>query len=325
MKIGLLISEEGDPSWQKMFFWIKSFGHEPIVIYDTELVNNLELILLFEEGKSIFCLKNIYENLIDFNKIDIFFQRKWNGNIFQSITSKDKSFENQEIIALREFILHDLKIKGKLIGFCSKESNNKLIQLATAQRVGFKVPKTVITNIKKKLTNEFKNDKIILKAMDSVFLKVIDNKIMTNYTERVKLNEIESDFFCSMFQLEIKKRTELRIFYFLENFYSVASIANDINEEVDIRILIAENKIEYYPFDLPKTLKEKIIELMRELDLDMGSLDLIVDNDENYYFIDLNPFGQISMLSSTCFPFIEKDIVFKLINQNEKASKNNVN
>jgi hypothetical protein len=128
-----------------------------------------------------------------------------------------------------------------------------------------------------------------------------------------------------MFQLEIKKRTELRIFYFLENFYSVASIANDINEEVDIRILIAENKIEYYPFDLPKTLKEKIIELMRELDLDMGSLDLIVDNDENYYFIDLNPFGQISMLSSTCFPFIEKDIVFKLINQNEKASKNNVN
>ena len=95
MKIGLLISEEGDPSWQKLFFWIKSFGHEPIVIYDKELIDNLGLILLFEDGNPSFCMKDIYGNLIDLDKIDIFFQRKWNGNLFHSINSFDKAFENQ--------------------------------------------------------------------------------------------------------------------------------------------------------------------------------------------------------------------------------------
>ncbi len=325
MKIGLLISEEGDPSWQKLFFWIKSFGHEPIVIYDKELIDNLGLILLFEDGNPSFCMKDIYGNLIDLDKIDIFFQRKWNGNLFHSINSFDKAFENQEIMALRDFILHDLKIKGKLVGFCTKDSNNKLIQLSTAQRIGLNIPKTVITNAKKKLTNRFINNKFIIKAMDGVYLNINENKILTNYTERIKLPEIETDFFCSMFQLEIEKKTELRVFYFLGNFYSVASISNDINEEVDIRILIAENKVEYYPFDLPKSIKVKIVELMMELDLDMGSLDFIVDKSENYYFIDLNPFGQISMLSSTCFPYIEKDIVTNLIIQHEKKSKNIVN
>jgi hypothetical protein len=37
MKIGLLISEEGDPSWQKMRNWIQKFGHEAIIIYDYEI------------------------------------------------------------------------------------------------------------------------------------------------------------------------------------------------------------------------------------------------------------------------------------------------
>ena len=163
----------------------------------------------------------------------------------------------------------------------------------------------------------FQNKKIITKSIEAVFISKEDDTINTNYTSKVDIQKIDDVFFSTKFQEEIQKKTELRIFFFRKKIYTVAALSDHFENEIDIRILIAEEKIEYYPFKLSIILKKKLNKLMNLLHLEMASIDIIVDKEDNYYFIDLNPYGQLSMLSLTCFPNIERDIVKKIINDYE--------
>lgn len=330
MKIGLLVSEESDPSWQKMHEWIKYFGHDPIIIFDSEIERNNSLKLYMNNKGLSVSIVDDYCNIIDFEQIDIFFQRKWIGSVLNNHEKEknDKSeteFINNELIALRDFILFELKKSNKIIGYCSKESSNKLIQLFFAMQCGLRIPNTLITNIDAIAREVFKSQKIITKAIDGVFLSNINGKYFTNYTSNISLDSLEKKFFITQFQSKINKYTELRIFYLLGTFYCMASLCNYFEDEVDIRILLAENKVEYYPFKLANNIKIKIRRLMNRLELDTASIDMIIDPKGHYYFIDLNPHGQFSMLSSTCYPFLEKDIVIKLINEQKKRKGNSFN
>src|SRR5690606_37104626 len=121
-------------------------------------------------------------------------------------------------------------------------------------------------------------------------------------------------FFPALFQVKVKKAIELRIFAFFDLIFCTAFISSreSNKSEIDVRILIAEGKTESYPFLLPASIKEKINSMMKALKLDMASIDLIIDEEGEYVFLDLNPFGQISMLSDS-FSHLEKDVVNKVI------------
>jgi len=65
---------------------------------------------------------------------------------------------------------------------------------------------------------------------------------------------------------------------------------------------------------LSEDLKEKIILLMKILDLNTGSIDLIKSTDEKIYFLEINPIGQYGMVSSPCNYYLDKLIAKTLIN-----------
>lgn len=54
------------------------------------------------------------------------------------------------------------------------------------------------------------------------------------------------------------------------------------------------------PYQLPQAVKEKLVLLMKKLELKTGSIDMIVDHQDNYIFLEVNPVGQVGMTSVPC-------------------------
>jgi D-alanine-D-alanine ligase-like ATP-grasp enzyme len=54
------------------------------------------------------------------------------------------------------------------------------------------------------------------------------------------------------------------------------------------------------PITLPADVEEKLDRLFRALDLNTGSVDMIVDEEGEFVFLEINPTGQYSYVSKIC-------------------------
>jgi glutathione synthase/RimK-type ligase-like ATP-grasp enzyme len=71
------------------------------------------------------------------------------------------------------------------------------------------------------------------------------------------------------------------------------------------------------PVQIPSEIKNKLILLMKQLQLESGSIDMIVTPNNEYVFLEVNPVGQFDYVSKLCNYFIEKEIAVKLIEMNK--------
>jgi glutathione synthase/RimK-type ligase-like ATP-grasp enzyme len=190
---------------------------------------------------------------------------------------------------------------------------NKLIALHEAKKINFKIPNTIIS----KYTNNIRhfvsqNSPCITKDIQDVILLKYEDSICTSSTQKVDIEELTlSQYGYSLFQKEIKKRYELRIFYFLEDIYAMAIFSQmDANSQTDFRLanINSRKPIRQVPFCLPKMIEKQLKKLMKSLNLESGSIDMIVDNDNNYWFLEVNPVGQFHFLSQVCNYNIEQKI-----------------
>ena len=116
-------------------------------------------------------------------------------------------------------------------------------------------------------------------------------------------------FFPSLFQVEVKKDYELRIFYLRGDFYAMAIFSQEYEmARTDFRKYSGEKPLKCVPYSLPDEIKKKLKKLMDMLSLNTGSIDMIVDTAQKYYFLEVNPSGQFGMTSEPCNYYLEKKI-----------------
>lgn len=184
---------------------------------------------------------------------------------------------------------------------------NKLQVLDLASKYGFKTPRyEIISNLNQIKHNGFSTDKFVTKAICEGIFNIIGIHQFTSYTESYQLkdfvgSEICTEIFPSLIMEQIEKKIEVRSFFLNGIFYSMA-IFSQTNEQtkVDFRKYdeIKPNKCE--AFQLPKKTEEKLRKMFKELNLNCGSIDLILDNNDNYVFLEINPIGQYNMTSEPC-------------------------
>lgn len=133
---------------------------------------------------------------------------------------------------------------------------------------------------------------------------------MFNYTQKINLEKIETNSFAvSLVQNYIEKKYELRVFYFEKLFYTMAIFSqNDSKTSVDFRNYNKEKPNRTVPYKLPYEVEQKLINLMDKLDLNCGSIDMIVEKNNEYVFLEVNPIGQFGMISSPCNYNLERII-----------------
>jgi len=320
MTIGIL-SQTDDSSTDNVIDWLSFYDIDFVRINEEELNHcKIEFNILNNKNSLIYVVN---DEIINFDDIDMFWNRKWNMSSFnynETLPIEVGTHINDEFFVLKTFILQYLHTKNKLIGFVDGNANNKIIQLIFAKKNNLLIPETQIINNRSSIN--FINP--ITKPLSNVIsIKLEDKSFLTSYTSKVNTDSIPKEFGLSLIQENIFKEYEIRTFFIDNTIYSMAMFSTlDINDNVDFRRTKAQNNIKRLPYSLPFEVAESIISLMKDLNLEMGSIDLIKSTNGKYYFLEVNPNGQYGMLSNSCNYNLDKIIANYLINMTNEIKRN---
>jgi ATP-GRASP peptide maturase of grasp-with-spasm system len=221
----------------------------------------------------------------------------------------------------RSYISEINKIKDYIYGLSERISLsvssylnadlNKLEVLKYAKDLGLDIPRTIVANTDSEVTNLlYQRDtekSIITKAINDGVYFFGKKNAYYSYTEKYDPESIKSTYFFSLFQYEVNKHFEIRSFYLKGEFYSMAIISqNNEQTKVDFRKYDSKRPNRTVPYNLPKLIKKKLMDLFIKLDLNSGSVDLIRDQDGRYIFLEINPVGQFGMVAYPCNYPIDK-------------------
>jgi len=200
---------------------------------------------------------------------------------------------------------------------------NKLITLDCAINLNIEIPKTIITTSKSELISfKNKNNRIISKCVGNIPQMRIEDEVLILRTEEVNyefINQLPTTFMPSLFQEYIEKEYELRIFYLDHKLYSMAIFSqSNPNTKIDFRNIDTKNPNRTVPYKLPVEVENKLIQLMVDLNITTGSIDMIKCTDGRYFFLECNPVGQFGMTSYPCNYHLEEKIADHLIVLNGK-------
>lgn len=175
-------------------------------------------------------------------------------------------------------------------------AENKPVQLGLAQKVGFAVPKTLITNQASKLTNVAGQGKVAIKGLDTILLRD-RNTERFGYTVMTSLEEVRPEDVSSfpvIAQEPLNGKTDLRVTVVGEEVFCVSITDKGKPIDGDWR----RKRKELLSFEYhrpPDTVKSHCIELTKHLGLAFGAIDLAVMQDV-YYFLEINPTGEWAWL-----------------------------
>jgi ATP-GRASP peptide maturase of grasp-with-spasm system len=193
--------------------------------------------------------------------------------------------------------------------------------LSLARSVGLKTPEFYVIN-ERQLAPRLLEDghQYITKAMsDGVYLfdSETDRKGYFTYTESFDAESLASypdRIPPSFLQSKIEKNYEVRVFYLDGRFFAWAIISqSSIQTSTDYRKYNHQKPNRVVPYSLPADLEQKLLDLFCKIGLNTGSVDLMVDSDNDYYFLEVNPVGQFGALSKLTNYQLEVEIARWLI------------
>ena len=177
---------------------------------------------------------------------------------------------------------------------------NKLFQMSTASKIGLKVSDTIITNNPEELLFFCRkhNGEIAVKMISGhVFSVAGSNKTFYIYTQKIKEKELikrtENIKLTPILAQEyINKKIELRVTIVNKKVFACAIYSqNSERTRNDWRRYDFEN-VKHEKYNIPKEIEEKLLILMDIWKISFGAIDLILTQDDEYVFLEINPHGQ---------------------------------
>lgn len=198
---------------------------------------------------------------------------------------------------------------------------NKLMVLEKAKTAELIIPETRILNTRKDIASFFEecHEGMISKAIYNSFNFKRDDKHYAHPTLKVtadSIGNLPEHIGPSLFQQEVRKKVDLRICVVGNRIFCGAIFSqNNPKTRTDFRQYDHSLPNRVVPFELPETISAKLFNLMGGLNLNFGLIDMVLSEDDQYYFLEVNPIGQFDALSTDCeFP-IEKTIAEYLIDR----------
>jgi ATP-GRASP peptide maturase of grasp-with-spasm system len=318
----IVFSKRDDSTTTNVLHWLKYFNEEFVRLNSNDEIK-LKYLRLDNHKTDIKC--SIGNKSFAISDVKHFWYRS-GGVRINGMQNVDKvspfyKFLNREMEEIETFFHNVLESKCG-INKLSDANIHKLKVLNTASGTGLIIPKTVITNSKKELQNFFKSLKtksVITKAIWNSFAYNFGEDLYVWQTTQINIekmsNKIPAKFFPSLFQEELDKKYELRIFYLDGRFFpSVIFSQNDPQTKVDFRNYNRTKPNRVNPFHLPKLVEKKIYILMKRLGINSGSIDMVYTKDGRFVFLEVNPVGQFAQVSMPCNYFLEREIAYELSN-----------
>jgi glutathione synthase/RimK-type ligase-like ATP-grasp enzyme len=267
-----------------------------------EFPQNVSCLIKLNNGDNQFSITTANWELSSNDIKSIWYRRPKNPD-FTNISFTQEEF----IFAIREsnsFLLNlwaILKDKKWVNNpFDLYRAERKAFQLKIATNCGFNVPNTIITNNFNAVSEfiEYNHRNVIAKPIShGGFGKEDEYAIYTSDLENSEYVINKEDIQNSPFILQekIKKKYDVRVSIFGTKIFAHKIQSKKDSDDIDWRVL-NPYEITYELLDLDHNLQDKIIQFMTLLNLKYCAMDFVVDINENWYFIEINPNGQFAWL-----------------------------
>lgn len=209
------------------------------------------------------------------------------------VAKENTDFVRRELLVCMDAFLEGLDHALQMNSFfVDKKAGNRLIQCMEAQRVGFSVPETLVTQdeaIARKFVTG--HEVVVTKALSFGSIS------KAPYEERVAFSTQLPDMFdlgglrcCpSLFQTSIKKKSDWRITT-VGNKVFAAKLPYKSDTHIDWRTL--SNGAQFESAELSLDVIEKLHLLCQNTGLLFGAHDFVETPDGEFFFLETNPAGQ---------------------------------
>ena len=196
------------------------------------------------------------------------------------------------------------------------KAEHKAVQLATARKLGFSVPRTVITNDSRGIVQVADGDhSVAVKGLDTVLVWQEDLETF-GYTTLVDTEFATQAYLSSaplIAQEALQHKLDLRVTVVGDQVFCAAVTVGDKPIRGDWRL--EKSDAEFRPFNLPVEISDKCVRLTRCLGLVFAAIDLAVQ-DGKYFFLEVNPTGEWGWLVDQTNLPIDRAIVDSLLPEN---------
>jgi ATP-GRASP peptide maturase of grasp-with-spasm system len=311
----LIKSNADDYSTTQVAKWLKHYNAEFLRLNDATLLKDLKItngeISFTHENKTI-TLSEVAKYWYRRGRWDTF-QRKNLQQVTDKAFHRYLNYFNKE--AERDVInrIEEVLAEKSVNRYQTSSNINKLAVLKTCETLEIKTPDTLVTN-SKTILKEFviKHGEVITKAVNNLDPRIkgeVYADVMTKKITLETLAKLPDQFNVSLFQNLVEKKFEIRAFFFVDTFYSMAIFSqSDDQTKVDFRNYNMESPNRCVPYQLPTALETKLKKLLKLYDLNSASLDIIYTADNEYSFLEINPIGQFDMTSKPCNYFLDEVI-----------------
>jgi len=323
----LIFSTAGDPSTLDVMRWINHLSNAKVVRINADQTYSVDLTFSEDDfhlrvDDDAFCLADVSSAWLrkgDFWFRDLFTPVAVPGS---SVLSSHLSHKLQrEDRTLRDHFHYVLRKRCAVLGSAKGSTPNKLIVLEHAREVGLRTPPFSVSTSRRHAQRLLESDcTYVSKAMsDGLYLfDTSESKAgYFTYTEALEphsLVGVGERMAPSFLQRHIEKKFELRIIFLDRMFLAVAIFSQaDDQTRVDYRKYNVEKPNRVIPFELPQEIVHKLSLLSDRLGLNTGSIDMIVDKEGQFYFLEVNPVGQFAGHSESCNLSIERLIAERLL------------
>lgn len=287
----------------------------PYLRINSEDIVNLS-ISFRPKGSIIVAIKDV---LYELNEVKTVYFRRAPTVFPNALHVADTSFLNRERKEFFEGIYLGLQARWINPIYSTYIAERKLYQLKIASQLGFRIPRTIVTNNPNHLTAfaEELSKNVVIKPI-SHGLQVSEDGTFSIYT-----SEIRNFDFCSdqrlfeapvLVQEKVDNHCDLRVTVIDNNFFAVEVIKRN-SSEVDWRKPTIEKT--YKIHKLPDRIKAQIERLHRKLNLVYSAIDFILTPKNEYVFLETNPAGEWVWLEKELGLPISETLLNALVRNNE--------
>ncbi len=167
---------------------------------------------------------------------------------------------------------------------------HKPLQLARAEELGLRIPRTLITNdpvAAKRFVGELGTGRTVYKT----FVASEENWRETRIVREEELGLLDAVQLAPViFQEYVEAEADLRVTALGEELWAAEIVADHTSYPLDYRMDMGSAR--FAPTTLPDAVTEKLLLLMKRLDIVYGAIDLRRTAAGEYVFLEVNPAGE---------------------------------
>ena len=202
-------------------------------------------------------------------------------------------------------------------------ASSKIEQLSIVQKLGLKTPRTLVSQSYNSVLNFYYDcqEKIIAKPISHGYIEREDaTEDAVIYTNEVTIEQINNNrevfSLCpTLFQEKISKACDVRVNVIDRKVIATAIYSSENNklQATDIRRDNMQD-VKYEVIKLPPDIKAKILEICRLYKIRFAAIDMVIDKNNKWFFLEINPNGQWAWLDLLGITDIANELINSMVN-----------